>query len=64
MGVEEVEHIVNAHDGAYDGGNSVGHDIDFGKRMLSFPKCTCGALESVTETKFHVYPKGKRFNIL
>jgi len=30
MGVEEVEHIVNAHDGAYDGGNSVGHDIDSG----------------------------------
>ena len=29
MRVEEVEHIVDSHNGAYDGGNSIGYDVDF-----------------------------------
>ena len=29
MRIEEVEHVVYTHNGAYDGGNSIGYDVDF-----------------------------------
>ena len=29
MRIEKVEHVVYAHHSAYDGGNSIGHDINF-----------------------------------
>ena len=29
MRIEEVEHVVYTHNGAYNSGNSIGHDIDY-----------------------------------
>ena len=30
MRIEKVEHVIDSHDGANDGSNSVCHNIDFG----------------------------------